>query len=293
LQDKAECSESILCVCTDCFFGNRCQFYAKGIGLTLDDMLRYAIQPNIAFINQSIIVQFSAAFIMFFFVAGLLNSLPAFLVFRHPNCRQNGTGMYLHVSSIVSGIAISILAIKFWFVVITHIYQSVDRRILLGGCISIEIALQFCLHITNWLNACVSIERVITVIQGIHFNKSKSKLIARWLLRLLPVVILGSLSHEFIYRSLFDDYEEQRVWCVFHYSELIQKYSTVIQLFHFIVPFAMNLFSAVFIVFTLARRRAEIQTRQRYAQQLLAQLKKNKQLIVSSTVLVILSVSRL
>ncbi|CAF2113617.1 unnamed protein product, partial [Rotaria magnacalcarata] len=164
LQDKPEYPESILCVCTDCFFGNRCQFYAKGIGLTLDDMLRYAIQPNIAFINQSIIVQFSAGMIMVLFVAGLLNSLPAYLVFRHPNYRQNGTGMYLHVSSIVSGLAISILAIKFWFVVITHIYQSVDRRILLGGCISIEIALKFCLHITNWLNACVAIERVITVI---------------------------------------------------------------------------------------------------------------------------------
>ncbi|CAF5190176.1 unnamed protein product [Rotaria magnacalcarata] len=49
LQDTYECPESILCVCTDCFFGNRCQFYAKGIGLTLDDMLRYAIQPNLVY----------------------------------------------------------------------------------------------------------------------------------------------------------------------------------------------------------------------------------------------------
>ncbi|CAF1605487.1 unnamed protein product [Rotaria magnacalcarata] len=101
------------------------------------------------------------------------------------------------------------------------------------------------------------------------------------------------MSHEFIYRGLFDDYEEQRVWCVFHYSESIQRYSTAIQRFHFIVPFLMNLFSAVCIICTLARRRAAIQSRQRYAQHLLVQLKKNKQLIVSPIVLVILSIPRL
>ncbi|CAF5195082.1 unnamed protein product, partial [Rotaria magnacalcarata] len=95
LQDTSECSESILCVCTDCFFGNRCQFYAKGIGLTLDDMLRYAIQPNVTFTNQSIIVQLSAVIIMFLFVVGLLNSLIAYLIFHHPNCRQTGSAMYL------------------------------------------------------------------------------------------------------------------------------------------------------------------------------------------------------
>ncbi|CAF3346667.1 unnamed protein product [Rotaria socialis] len=166
LQHKAECPESILCVCTDCFFGNRCQFYAKGIGLTLDDMLRYAIQPNVTFSNQSIIVQSSSAIIMFLFVVGLLNSILTYLVFRHPNCRQTGSGMYLHVSSIVSGLAISTLTMKFWFVVVTHIYQSTDRHILLGGCISIEIALKLFLYISNWLNAFVAIERVITDIVG-------------------------------------------------------------------------------------------------------------------------------
>ncbi|CAF4950669.1 unnamed protein product [Rotaria socialis] len=49
LQDRPQCPESILCACIDCFFGDRCQFYAKGIGMTLDDMLRYVIRPNIIF----------------------------------------------------------------------------------------------------------------------------------------------------------------------------------------------------------------------------------------------------
>ncbi|CAF5019000.1 unnamed protein product, partial [Rotaria socialis] len=87
--------------------------HSMWIGLTLDDMLRYAIQPNVTFSNQSIIVQSSSAIIMFLFVVGLLNSILTYLVFRHPNCRQTGSGMYLHVSSIVSGLAISTLTMKF------------------------------------------------------------------------------------------------------------------------------------------------------------------------------------
>ncbi|CAF5102750.1 unnamed protein product, partial [Rotaria magnacalcarata] len=73
LQDRPQCPESILCACVDCFFGDRCQFYAKGIGLTLDDMLRYAIRPNIAFNKQSTAIKLSAALTMVIFVVGWLN----------------------------------------------------------------------------------------------------------------------------------------------------------------------------------------------------------------------------
>ncbi|CAF2727459.1 unnamed protein product [Rotaria sp. Silwood2] len=293
LQDRPPCPRSILCVCTDCFFGDRCQFYAKGIGLTLDDMLRYVIRPNLALNEQSIVIKLSAAFTMIILVAGLLNSLLSYLVFHHKNSRQVGSGMYLHLSAVVSGLVASLLTMKFWFVVFTHIDQSTNRGILHGGCVFLEIVLKFFLHMSNWLNACVAIERVIAVFKGIHFNKKQSKCIARWTLRVLPFFILGTLSHEFVYRGLFDDYEEQRVWCVFRYSQSIEKYSTAIQLSHFIAPFLINLFSALFIIFNMTRQQAIIQTCHSYEQHLLAQFNEHKQLIVSSIVLVILSLPRL
>ncbi|CAF3627819.1 unnamed protein product [Rotaria socialis] len=293
LQDRPKCPESILCVCADCFFGDRCQFYAKGIGLTLEDMFRYVIRPNLTFKDQSIIVKLSAAITMIIFVAGLWNSLLAYLAFHQQKSREVGSGMYLHLSSIVSSLVVIMLTTKFWFVIFTHAHQSINRLVLHGGCVLLEIALKLFLNMSNWLNACVAIERVIAVFQGIHFNKRQSQCIARWILRLLPFVILGSLSHEFIYRGLFDDYEEQRVWCVFRYSKSAEKYSTVIQLFHFIAPFLINLLSAIFIIYSMARQRAMFQTRQSYKHQLLKQFNEHKQLIVSPIVFVILSVPRL
>ncbi|CAF5088134.1 unnamed protein product [Rotaria sp. Silwood1] len=62
------CPLTTICVCTDCFYGDRCQFYAKGIGLTLDDILHYAIKPNINLNNQSRFIKVSPVVTMIIFV---------------------------------------------------------------------------------------------------------------------------------------------------------------------------------------------------------------------------------
>jgi hypothetical protein len=141
---------------------------------------------------------------------------------------------------------------------------------------------------SNWLNACVAIERAVTVFKGTNFNKKRSKCIARWTIGALPFIILSSMSHELIYRDLFDDQEERRVWCVLRYSRSIEKYSTVVQLFHFVAPFSANLFSAIFIITNIARRRASVRAQRTYEQQLLDQFNEHKQLVISPIVLVIL-----
>ncbi|CAF3462739.1 unnamed protein product, partial [Rotaria socialis] len=261
LQDRPQCPESILCAGIDCFFGDRCQFYAKGIELTLDDMLRYVIRPNITFKKQSIVIKLSAALTMVIFVVGWLNSIFAFSVFHRHISRQVDSGMYLHLLSAVSCLVVTLLTMKFWFVVFTHIDPSTNRRILGDS----------------------SQKRMVTVVKGVNFNKKRSKSIARWAARLLPFVILSTFSHEFIYRGLFDDYEEQRIWCVFRYSQSIERYSTAIQLFHFIVPFFIYLFFAIFIIFNIARHRSITRIQHTYEQQP----------VVSPIVLVILSFPRL
>jgi hypothetical protein len=84
-----------MCNCTDCFFGSRCQFYAKGIGLTIDDILRYEIRPNTTIDDQRSIVKWSSALTMIMFVAGLINSGLSILTFRTKDSRAIGCGIYL------------------------------------------------------------------------------------------------------------------------------------------------------------------------------------------------------
>ena len=292
LQDNSECPANIFCVCSDCFYGDRCQFYAKGIGLTLDDILRYELRPSTSLHQQSAAVKVTAALSIVLFVVGLINSVLSLMTFRSPQTRQVGAGMYLFASSITSLVTISLLNTKGWFLLITNIRSSSPRSVLRVGCIGLEPILKIFLYTDSWLNACVAIERALAVHKEHAFNKSTSKRWARWMIGLLPVMVSMSLSHEFVYRDLSDDHEEQRVWCVFSYSKSMIIYSTFILLFHNIGPFMAHVCSALFIIFRSARRKARLGQQQRYIDHLRQQVREHRHLIVGPIILAALSVPR-
>ncbi|CAF4172631.1 unnamed protein product, partial [Adineta steineri] len=185
---------------SSCVIGDQCNFYIKGIGLTLDDILRDELQPNTVLNNQSFSIKFSAGLTIIMFVAGLMNSILSFITFQNKDSQQVGCGMYLLTSSITSLLAISMFIIKFWFVVLTHINVSTSLSVLHGGCASIEPILKLFLYLDGWLNACVAVERAVLIFKGVNFDKTKSKSIARRTILILPFCILGTLIHELVYQ---------------------------------------------------------------------------------------------
>ena len=288
-QDNPTCPVNKLCICTDCYFGDRCQFYAQSIGSTLEDILRYEIRPNATWAEQSVSIKVSAALTIIMFAVGLINNVVSIITFQSKDSRKVGCGMYLLALSITSLLALIMLTIKFWFVILTQINTNVNRSVLHGGCISIEPLLKLMLYTSNWLNACVAIERVVTLFKGVSFNQSKSKRIARWIILFLPAFIMGTIIHEPLYRDLFDDKEEHRIWCVPYYSHSVQVYNTFILVFHFAIPFSCNFLSGVFIIISAARHRSKARTERTYKQHLREQLKEHKQLLISPLILVVLS----
>jgi hypothetical protein len=139
----------------------------------------------------------------------------------------------------------------------------------------------------------VAIERAIAVFRDVSFNKARSKRIARCAILVSPFVIMGSILHEPLHRQLFDDSEMELVWCATRYSRSLQSYNTFILFFHFLGPFAANLFSALFIIFGTVRQRSAAQVGHTYTEQLRRQLREHKQLLISPMVLVLLSLPRL
>ena len=293
MQFHPVCQYETVCICPGCFYGDRCQYYAEGIGLTLDDILRYTIQSNTTIDGQSSIIKWGSASTIVMFVAALLNSFLSIMTFIRKESRAIGCGLYLFASSISSLLTMSMLIAKFWFLLLTQMNLSLSYSALRAGCISIEYILKICLYTDNWFNACVAIERSITVYQGVNFNKMLSKRAARWMIIILPLVIAISIIHEPLNRDIFDDKDENRFLCVFQYSSSIRIYNIMILMLHFVGPFCANLFSAPFIIFHGARRRAAAQKRQKYSEHLWEQLKEHKNLIISPIILVILAVPRL
>lgn len=256
---------------------------------------------------------------MIMFVGGLIGSICSLLTFQNKDLRKVGCCMYLLASSITSLLTISMFTIKYWFVVFTQIYASVP----LGGCMIIEPLLKLCVYMDAWLNACVAVERTAAVSKGVNFDKNKSKRIARWIIIILPFVIMGTIIHEPLNRDLFKYQTEiykseenenwtnkskehevsvnvtgiyetlRHVWCVTHYSRSLQHYNTFILFFHLVAPFVANLFSALFIIFGVARQRSVTQKQKSYIGHVREQSHEHKQLIISPVILLILALPRL
>jgi hypothetical protein len=277
--------------------------YDKSIGLTLDDILHDEIQPKVTLDNQPFTVKMSIALTTAMFVAGLINGIFSFLTFQNEELREVGCGMYLFTSSITSILTISMLIVKFWFVSLTQMDVFISRSIVRAGCISIESVLKLFVYLDGWLNACVAVERAVHFSQGVSFNRAKSKRIARWIIIILPFCIMGPIIHEPIYRKLIvmdtkknmsQDTSESYALCLTNYSPSIQTYNIAILFFHLVAPLIANLFSTLFIILGVARRRSAAQAGgQDYRQHAYKHLMEYKQLIISPLIILALSSPRL
>jgi hypothetical protein len=293
LQDHPNCPSAIICVCQECFFGNQCQFYTKGFGLTLDEILGYEIKHNIVLSEQSFSVKLSAIITMMMFIIGLINGIFSILTFKNKNCQEVGCGMYLLVSSITSLIIVILFTLKFWFLILSFIDFFAQRFIIYLNCMLIEPLLKILLYIDNWLNGCIAVERTFAVFKGIYFNKKKSKYIAKWIIIIIILINIILVIPQLLYLHLFDDKKEERTWCVVLYSSSLHIYNSFLIFFHSFTPFFINLFSAIFIIISTARQRAATQTEQLYIKQFKNKLKQHKHLLISPIILILLSLPRL
>lgn len=296
-----------------CNAGSPCETRVKSIGINLDDILRSKVKQDMTINDQSSAIKISGVLSIIMFTAGLANSICSILTFKNASLQINGCVLYLLASSITSLLTITMFTIKFWFVVVTNMDIFIIRHsILEGGCMSIETLLKLFFYWDAWLNACVAVERAVNVYKGISFNKEKSKRFARWIIFILPILIMATIIHEPLHRKIFE-YETRELFeyssgawgfegqtvtdshirCLTSYSLAVQGYNTIISFIHLLGPFLANLFSALFIIISSARRRAELQRQQTYRQHIREQWAEHKQLVISPVILLLLSTPRL
>ena len=302
-----------------CVFGDQCNPYRKGIGLTINDILRDQIQSNISFGKQAFLIQAAAFITMIMFVIGFINGICSLITFKNRKLRKVGCVLYLLASSVTSLLTITMFTIKFWFVILIRLHSTVSASVLRVDCAFLSLILKLCLYFDGWLNACVAIERTVNVSKGINFDKTTSRRAARWIIFILLILILCSIIHEPIHHEIIEytikkyrpkdnsstmsvsiqtatdieyNIERNRI-CVTRYSYSVQAYNTFILFVHLVVPFIANLYSGLFIIFGTARQRAVAQKKQTFKEHVFAQIKEHKQLLISPFILLILAIPRL
>jgi hypothetical protein len=289
------CLTKPTCICQDCYYGAKCQFSTKGFIFSLDAILGYHIKPNISINHQPLIIKISIAISTLMFITGFINGFLSIITFRRKIPRQVGTGNYLFISSITSTIMIILLTIKFWQLILSQMSLINNRFLLSFSCISIDVSLKILLASKEWLNACVAMERMFSVIRSTRFDKIKSRKISKWIIISVFIVTILTHIHDPIHRQLIDDIDidEKRIWCFVRYSSSINIYDSFITLFHFLVPFLINIISALWIIISIAYKRLGIQPDQTFQQHLRRQMQQHRHLLLSPFILMLLTLPRL
>ncbi|CAF3660690.1 unnamed protein product [Rotaria socialis] len=200
-------------------------------------------------------------------------------------------------------------SVQFWVIKFVLIYPLLDNQytyvtigiavgcimlaigsiFLMFNCISIECVLRFLLAVTDWFHACAAVERLLSVILNAKFGLMKSKKLAKLLIIIFPLLISISLMHDPIHRGLIYDEEAQRTWRLLRLKPHIESYNSFINIFHFITPFALKLISTISTIFCIAKNRTLVKNENSYSDNIKEQFHKYKNLIISSSCLVILA----
>lgn len=292
-QNNPNCPSSMSCICSECFYGSKCQFKTEGMSLSLGAILGYQIRPNMGIGRQSRAVKMNSAIVAVLFVLTMISSTLSLITFQCKKCQTVGCGLYLLSSSIVSLLISITLILKYIFLLLIQTRTITNRSFLMFNCMTIDVLLDILLTAIGWLNAFVAVERCIMVIKSVKFDIKTSRKMAKRIIILLVFIIIATYSHVPLHRKLMDDGEENRIWCVVSYSLIIQIYDQTKNLIHFLPPFGINISSAVTVIITIDRRRSNAHRQNITNPYTFEQFRHHKHLIISPMILVILALPRI
>ncbi|CAF5037252.1 unnamed protein product, partial [Rotaria sp. Silwood1] len=212
--DKPDCPTLFMCVCDECSYGSRCQFSTKGFAVSRDTILGYHIKPDGSFGQQRVSIKITVTIAMIMLVCGLANSVLSIMTFQTKKMREVGCGCYLLVSSYTSAIVFILFALKFYFLIASHMNIITNRIFLSLNCILIDFLIKILVNIIDWLTTCVGIERTVVTYQEKKLDKAKTKRIAKWIIIFIFVLTITTNLQDLINRHLMDDEEENRTWCI-------------------------------------------------------------------------------
>ena len=295
-QDDSRCPQTSICICPACFYGTRCQFSMSGFSLSLDPILGDHIRPNISLRRQSLIIKITLIVTLVMTLIGWINGILALITFKNKKVREVGCGYYLLGSSLSTLITMTMFLVKFVLLISAQMGSVTNRSFLHVQCLSVDFVVRVGLSMDQWLNACVAIERAMTIIKGARFNKSHSRQKAKYAIPTLLIMVMLSAVYDPIYRRLIDDQsseEEKRIWCIISSSSWLRTFDSVISMTHFLVPFGINLISAVVIIWKSARQRTTIRRTLDFNQTLGEQCRQHKHLLITPFLIIILGLPRI
>ena len=135
---------------------------------------------------------------------------------------------------------------------------------------------------------------MVNLIQGTLHRKLSEK-ISKWIILGRFFLTICTRVHDPIHRQLIEDIDidQIRIWCFIRYSSSIDTYNTFIEMFHALVPFLINIFSSLWIILSIARRRRNLHPDQSFGQHFIEQIYQHGHSLIATFLLIILALPRL
>ncbi|CAF3952202.1 unnamed protein product [Rotaria sp. Silwood1] len=289
------CPTMLICTCPACFYGTKCQLSTRGFILSLESILGYHIKPYVSFRQQSISVKVTIAINAVTFIISIISNLLSIMTFRMKETRKVGCGLYILTSSIISLCIILLLTIKIWYLLLSQMAFIHNRILLKFFCVFTDGTLRILSASYDWLNACVSIERLLTVRKGAIFNKEKSRKISKRVIFIILLLTTLTHLHDPLHRRLTDDFDidEKRTWCFVQYSSLLDQFNSAIVFLHILMPLSINMIAVIIMIVLIVHARSNVQPHKSIYVHFRQQLNHHKNVLITSSLLVLLSLPRL
>jgi hypothetical protein len=229
------------------------------------------------------------------FLFGFFSNLCSFLTFIRPKPRKVGVGNYLLIVSIVDQCSLLLLLLKTIHIIFgsngtLFYYESFN----LYSCKVVSYLLSVFTRTTYWLTSFVTIERLCAVLFPTSITMKNPHLaLAMTVLTILAVS--GMHVHEVLhYMTIVDlSYTSVNVsLCVTNYVQsLVSSYNRVNVLFHYFIPFLIQVISITILIVQIAcsRARASGNSQQTFADLFKKLFKSQKEQYITPIIIVLSS----
>ncbi|CAF1348379.1 unnamed protein product [Didymodactylos carnosus] len=160
------------CVCRPCFYGQLCQFTTTKYSISLEALIGSDIYPDKSLSEQSIIIKMVLAVVILMITIGLVCNTLSIITFAQPKTQELGCDFYMMRLSIISQVGLIAFGARYIYSLISQTSVIQNVKLTLGTCIALEFLISSLSSTFDWLTACIAIERALTAVKEINFDKA-------------------------------------------------------------------------------------------------------------------------
>ncbi|CAF3971379.1 unnamed protein product [Rotaria sp. Silwood1] len=259
-----------LCLCPQCYYGSSCQFNIEGISFTLDLLISQ--------VNLTIQIMYFI-FALLIFIIGCITNYAGMVTFKRPKLRKSSIGIYILLVLIINQYSLFSLIMKLFIILFHSLMNDISCKIT-SYMLSVSIRCSF------WLTSLIAIERVSYLLFPFAIVLKKSS-VAR-IISLATLLIVGIMHiHELIFYMKLTD-QNERTLCVIDFPIRIRTYDRITVLFHYLIPFCIQILSITILLILAARNRSRIgNSRDTFIEYLKRQFRRQKELYIPPSVIVL------